>query len=159
MKRLFVTLLLALSLPLAAAPKAFMNSDWNIVVDGKKMERNVWKGGFNITNEFKSNSTAQELIEKSNQQGKIGSILNWGALGAFLLYSTSTTANDSYNSTTGSLIFLVPWITGIVYSTKSAKNLTKAINIYNGVPADQALNKHDQNNQQAPLKLAWQFEF
>ena len=159
-----ISLLLSVSFSLQslASPAAYLNSNHEMIVNGKTAEFAFWSGSYDVGEGFASNPLANKYYEEHKHYGRLFSILNWGALGAALTYSASTVGSGSYNSGTFWTIFLIPWLGGIYCAGESQKNMTKAINIYNGVPEDQAEFRQKNNRNQFSkndLGFAYQWEF
>ena len=139
-----------------AQPAAYIRSNGQFVGNGSEYPRGFWVPAVRDAEEvFSVSPEAAEQYRKHRTAAKWFGILNWGALGAFVLYSVISSSSDSYDSGTGVVIFALPWVGGIYMGAKSSRHLLKAMNIVNGVPVDQARTR-PMNTLHVPL-LAWSF--
>lgn len=146
-----------LAQPAFAEPHVYFRSNGEFVSKGK-----TYKSGFfmpylmDADEVFKSNPKALAEYEAHVHDAKWAGILNWGALGVFLVYSVATTSSGSYDSGTGLTIFAIPWFGGIYMASQAGSHLLKAVNIVNGVPAEEARRERSTEALQLPI-LAWSF--
>jgi len=153
---LFALLLVSYSVVAFAAPATYMNSERELLIDGKKYEMHFWRGGFDLGDALAKNPVAQAEYAQYEKLLCWSSGLNWGALAAGLTYAVSN--SSTFNSGTFWTIFLVPWIAGIVVHVKADTHFIKAMNIYNGVPPDQAeFQFRKADDASTVLQYAWSF--
>ena len=124
-----------------AEPRVYVRSNGQFVNQGNEYPRGFWlpavRGADDV---FRQNPEAYQEYLDHVADARWFSILNWGALGAFIAYTAISSGADNYNGGLGLAIFVVPWIGGIVMAAKSNKHLLRAINLVNGVPPAQASN-------------------
>lgn len=151
---------LLISSPLAASaaePTAYLRSNGQFVSRGTEYKRTFWVPAVRDADEaFQSNYEALEEYHKHVEAARWFTILNWGALGAFVTYTAIASANDSFNGLAGALIFFIPWTGGAIMLAKSNQHLLRAINLVNGVPAPQAHQRERGFTLKVPL-LAYSF--
>ncbi len=149
--------LLALSLTFSSTvafsePAVYVRSDGQFVAGGNEYARGFWwPKVYDAESVFAGNAAAAEAYEIHKERAKWFAILNWGAAGAAITYSVVANSGDNFDRGTFWAIFLIPWIGGLFAGGSSNRQLIKAINIINGVPAERALFKLAPQN---PTQLA-----
>ncbi len=83
---------------------------------------------------FNSNFEALEEYQKHVSAGRWFSWLNWGAVGAYVLYASISSANDNYKRLGGLRDLLRAVGAGAYMLGKSNAHLLRAVNLMNGVP-------------------------
>ena len=138
--KLFLSLILAGGATAGfAEPTAYIRSNGQFVSRGTEYPRSFWVPVVRDAGEaFQSNYEALQEYELHVRDGKWFAGLNWGALGAFVIYSVVSSSNDSFNGLAGALIFFVPWTAGAVMLAKSNQHLLRAVNLMNGIAPTQA---------------------
>jgi hypothetical protein len=125
---------------LAAPAIYFSTARQKVIANGKEYVPNFWTARVDMGETFKNNPDAQKEYDLYQTRIKIFPWLNYGALAALLTYSIATDS-DNYRSGTALTLFFVPWISGLFVVGSAQTHLTRAINIYNGVPAQDAQTK------------------
>ncbi len=120
-----------------AAPNAYLRSDGDVFVKGTVYKRTFWSG-YDLSQSLADNPEAQAFYEKHRRSAEWGSVFVWGGLAAALGYSLSTVNSGNYNSNTYWMIFGIPFTIGIFFGAHSHRSLMRAINVYEGVPSEQA---------------------
>jgi hypothetical protein len=154
LKILFAFVLSFASLASLAEPTVYIRSNGQFVSRGTEYPRSFWVPAVRGAGEaFQSNYEALQEYELHVRDAKWFAGLNWGALGALVLYSAISSSTDSFNGLAGALIFFVPWTAGAVMLAKSNQHLLRAVNLMNGIPPAQA---RGPSALRVPL-LAWTF--
>lgn len=141
---------LALSLTFSSAmafaePAIYIRSDGQFIANGSEYPRGFWVPQvYDAESVFSVDPAAAEAYELHKTRAKWFAILNWGAVGAAVTYTIA--AGDDYDRGTMWAVFLIPWIGGIFCGASSNRQLMKAMNIVNGVPADRAQFKMQPQN-------------
>jgi hypothetical protein len=145
LKALLLASLILTSFGVAAEPPAaYFRSDQYLIVNGKQYHRQFFTGIYDVENGFESNPEAKEEYRLHRVWGYWGGGFLWGSLVTLATYSIIASANDSYSYDVAVFLFWMPeFIFGAFALGKSHNHMLRVINIYNGIPKDQAGNGRD----------------
>jgi hypothetical protein len=128
----------------AEPPKAYIRSDQHLILNGHKYHRQFFTGSFSVDNGFSDNPEAAEEYRLHRVWGYWGGGFVWGSLLTLVGYTVVAVNNNSYSGDVAFFLFWLPeFIFGGFALGKSHMHLLRAINIYNGIPSNQANNERD----------------
>jgi hypothetical protein len=145
--------------PVMARSNAYVKSNDNwfadhfLVIDGKEHKFQMFNESDEFVKMFEGNELSLKHAKQYASNSKKFHYSLWGGLGLAVFYLFST---ENANGLTYWTIFLTGMFTGTYFASQAQHHMYKAINIYNGIPEEQAFFRS--NNVNAPkLGYSWSF--
>jgi hypothetical protein len=119
----------------ADAPKAFINSESKLSVNGKIYTQSFLTGSFGGENIFSEQPMAQHHYDKHQSYSTYGAICLWGGVAGAVAYAITA---DELKAGPYFGIFAAGLLPAIFLQVSARKHFWKALNIYNGVSPELA---------------------
>lgn len=124
----------------AEIPAVYLRSDNHVIIDHHAFSPEFFTGRFDLGERLASNSEAQQEYLMHRKLGLWGGIFLWGSLVTLSTYTLIAINNNSYSPDVAIWLCFIPeFLAGALMLGASRYHLLKAVNLYNGIPNDQAI--------------------